>query len=60
MSRTKKKPNYNPENIMKELLNEVSVLYVDSEECLSIRQLADEFGMTPLKIRKLLITAGVF
>ena len=40
MSRTKKKPNYNPENIMKELLNEVSVLYVDSEECLSIRQLA--------------------
>ena len=60
MARTKKKPNYNPENIMKELLNEVSALYVESEECLSIRQLADEFGMTPLKIRKLLITAGVF
>lgn len=60
MARTKKKPNYNPEEIMKELLNEVSTLYVESGESLSIRQLADEFGMTPLKIRKLLITAGVF
>lgn len=60
MARTKKKPNYNPDNIMKELLNEVSALYVESGDVLSIRQLADEFGMTPLKIRKLLITAGVF
>lgn len=60
MARTKKKPNYNPKEIMKELLNEVSTLYVESGESLSIRQLADEFGMTPLKIRKLLITAGVF
>lgn len=60
MARTKKKPNYNPETIMKELLNEVSALYVESGENLSVRRLADEFGMTPLKIRKILITAGVF
>lgn len=60
MSRAKKKPNYNPETIMKELLYEVSALYVEAGNAISIRQLADEFGMTPLKIRKLLITAGVF
>lgn len=60
MARIKKKPNYNPETIMKELLKEVSALYVEYGDGLSIRQLADEFGMTPLKMRKLLITAGVF
>lgn len=60
MARAKKKPNYNPESNMKELLDEVSALYVESGESLSIRQLADEFVMTPLKMRKLLITAGVF
>lgn len=60
MARAKKKPNYNPETIMKELLYEVSALYVEAGNAIPIRQLADEFGMTPLKIRKLLITAGVF
>ena len=60
MARAKKKPNYNPETIMKELLYEVSALYIEAGNAISIRQLADEFGMTPLKIRKLLITAGVF
>lgn len=60
MARPKKNPNYNPETIMKELVNEVSALYVEAGDSMSIRQLADEFDMTPLKIRKLLITAGVF
>lgn len=60
MARPKKKPDYNPKTIMQELMNEVSELYNESEEKVSIRQIADEFDMTPLKIRKLLITAGVF
>ena len=45
---------------MRELIGAVVELYLDSGENVSIRQIADEFGMTPLKIRKLLITAGVF
>lgn len=60
MARLKKKPNYNPDTIMQELINEVSQLYLESGTKASIRQIADEFEMTPLKIRKLLITAGVF
>lgn len=60
MPRPRKKPNYNPEIMMKELVAEVVELYTTSEKEVSIRQIADEFDMTPLKIRKLLITAGVF
>lgn len=60
MARLKKKPNYNSDTIMQELINEVSKLYIELGDNASIRQIADEFGMTPLKIRKLLITAGVF
>ena len=60
MPRPRKKPNYNPEIVMKELVAEVVELYTTSEKDVSIRQIADEFDMTPLKIRKLLITAGVF
>lgn len=60
MARPKKRPEYNPETIMQELMNEVSKLYIESEGKVSIRMIADEFGITPLKIRKILITAGVF
>lgn len=60
MPRPRKKANYNPEIVMQELVAEVVELYTISEKEVSIRQIADEFGMTPLKIRKLLITAGVF
>lgn len=60
MPRPRKKPNYNPKIVMQELVVEVVELYTTSEKEVSIRQIADEFGMTPLKIRKLLITAGVF
>lgn len=60
MARLKKKPNYNPDTIMHELINEVSKLYIELGDNASIRQITNEFGMTPSKIRKLLITAGVF
>ena len=60
MARPKKKPQYKSEVIMEETMKEIVNVYLDSGERVSIRQIADEFGMTPLKIRKLLITAGVF
>ena len=41
-------------------MNEVVELYLDSGDNPSIRQIEDEFKMTPLKIRKLLIIAGAF
>ena len=62
MTRPKKYPDYNAVQVMKELLDEVSAFYLseDRGQGGSIRKIAEEFDMTPLKLRKLLITAGVF
>lgn len=63
MPNRRKKPNYNPDTIMKELLDSVALAYSDNlglAEHLSLRQLADEFDLNPLKVRKLLITADVY
>lgn len=57
MSRPKKKPAYDAEGIMKELLTAVVECY---EENGALKQTAEEFNMSALKIRKLLITAGVY
>lgn len=67
MPRPKKNPNYNPENLMQQLLTEVSEAYLtpatehaDTNGHMQLNPLAEEFSMTPIKIRKLLITAGVY
>lgn len=62
MARPKKNPQYDPEVVLQKIMNEVVALYTSSgnKKGLSIRQIADEFDMTPLKVRKLLISAGVF
>ena len=63
MGRNKKKPEYDPEKIMNELIESVVECYLatgDSKDEMSIRSIAEEFDITPLKVRKLLITAGVF
>lgn len=57
MARPKKKPEYDSEKIMKEMMAAV----VDSyEETGELKLTAEEFGMSALKIRKLLITAGAY
>ena len=67
MPRPKKKPYYNPDNLMQQLLTEVSEAYLtpiaeyaDTNGHMQLNQLAEEFSMTTIKIRKLLITAGVY
>jgi len=67
MPRPQKKPNYNPDNLMQQLLTEVSEAYLtpaaeytDTNGHMQLNQLAEVFSMTPIKIRKLLITAGVY
>ncbi|MCD8249316.1 MAG: hypothetical protein LUC60_05635 [Lachnospiraceae bacterium] len=58
-----KKPNYDPIAIMKELIDSIVLVYSDSVSTASppsLRQIADEFDLNPLKVRKLLITAGVY
>ena len=65
--RPKKKPNYNEEKIMQEFLAAISDAYLGGgaagnkkTSAASLRQVADEFDITLMKARKLLITAGVY
>ena len=53
MSRPQKKPNYNPENLMQQLLSEVSEAYLtpttgyaDTNGHMQLKRLAEEFSMT--------------
>ena len=65
MSRPKKKPNYNPDQVMQEFMAAVVDAfgsYDDREDKTfpGLNAVAAEFGITALKARKLLITAGVY
>lgn len=59
MSRPRKKPDYNAKDIMNELLTDVTEYYTSSPK-ISLCNVANEFDITLLKARKLLITAGVY
>lgn len=66
--RPRKKPDYNAEQQLEDLLAAVADAYLNPEELLfadknghtQLKLLAEQFQMTPLKIRKLLITAEVY
>ena len=65
MSRPKKKPNYNPDQVMQDFMAAVADVfgsYDDREDTIfpGLNAVAAEFGITALKARKLLITAGVY
>ena len=51
------KPEYNAGKNLKEQMESAVALY-DSE--MSLQAIADELGLNPIKVRKLLITAGVY
>ena len=55
--RKKRKPEYNAEKKLKEQLDAAVVLY-NSE--MSLQAIADALSLNPIKVRKLLITAGVY
>ena len=51
------KPNYDAAAILQEQIQAVVVLY---EEDNSLQTIADTLSLNPIKVRKLLITAGVY
>ena len=53
------KPNYNPSAILQNQMDTALALY-DKEEHPSLQAIADELDLNPIKVRKLLITAGVY
>ena len=65
MPRPKKKPNYNPQQIMQEFMDAIADAFGSYDDrsddtVPGLNAVAAEFGITPLKARKLLITAGVY
>ena len=55
--RKKLKPEYDAGKNLKEQMESAVALY-DSE--MSLQAIGDELGLNPIKVRKLLITAGVY
>lgn len=53
------KPDYNPSAVLQNQMDTAVVLY-DKEEHPSLQTIADELDLNPIKVRKLLITAGVY
>lgn len=65
MPRPKKKPNYNPDQVMQDFMITVAEAFGAYDDRIDKRDpglnaVAAEFGITALKARKLLITAGVY
>lgn len=65
MSRPRKKQNYNPHQFIRDFMITVADAFgsYDDQEDTSppgLNAVAAEFGITALKARKLLITAGVY
>ena len=57
--RKKSKPDYNPSAILQNQIDTAVALY-DKGEHPSLQTIADELDLNPIKVRKLLITAGVY
>ena len=68
MARPLKKPKYNKQKITQELLEQIVAAFgeaYDDRECTgehkpSLRELAGEFHIAPIGMRKFLITAGLY
>lgn len=63
MGRAKKKPEYDQNGIMEQFQDCIVEAYtseVDDGSGISLRQISEEFGITLMKTRKILITAGVY
>ena len=53
------KPNYNPSAVLQNQMGR-AVEHYDKEEHPSLQAIANELDLNPIKVRKLLITAGVY
>ena len=63
MGRPKKKPEYNSEKIMEQFTNCIAEAYMSGAgggTANSLRQISEQFSITLMKTRKILITAGVY
>ena len=57
--RKKSKPDYNPSAILQNQMDAAVALYSTADHP-SLQTIANELDLNPIKVRKLLITAGVY
>ena len=60
MGRAKKNPEYDPERVMEQFTNCIVDAYGTGTDNNSLRKISEQFGITLMKTRKILITAGVY
>ena len=67
MARPKKKPEYNSEEVSQQVIEAITDAYLnpsegtaDEDGKMYINLLAEEFSMSRIKVRKLLITSGAY
>lgn len=60
MERIKKKPEYDPETVMEQFTNCIVDAYGTGTDNNSLRKISEQFEITLMKTRKILITAGVY
>ena len=55
-----RKPNHNTQELLRRQMQQAVLLYGSGNSHPSLQKIADELALTPIKVRKLLITAGVY
>lgn len=57
MGRPRKKPDFDPDKVMKELIDVIGGIYAKTGE---LSKTAEEIGLSPIKVKKILITGGLY
>lgn len=55
-----RKPNHDAQGLLRRQMQQVVLLYGSGKSHPSLQRIADELALNPIKVRKLLITAGVY
>ena len=55
-----RKPNHDTQELLRRQMQQAVLLYGSGESHPSLQKIADELALNPIKVRKLLITAGVY
>lgn len=53
-------PNHNTQELLRRQMQQAVLLYGSGESHPSLQKIADELALNPIKVRKLLVTAGVY
>ena len=55
-----RKPNHDTQGLLRRQMQQAVLLYGSGKSHPSLQKIADDLALNPIKVRKLLITAGVY